>query len=174
MFNAYLPDWYAYPWALLLVEIVDYNLLWSGSPYSHIIEVMSLSSVLLQAFELVRYERRHVKLKHNLALEQFYRSWSHDAILSLAKPEKKHLTSVCSHLYENVLPWNSMEQLVQGRFTHGCKAWQKQALWSWVGSICITWHCGIILILALTVYLQLGKPLIPKRFCLRQPPQNKH
>lgn len=112
MFNAYLPDWYAYPWALLLVEIVDYNLLWSGSPYSHIIEVMSLSSVLLQAFELVRYERRHVKLKHSLALEQFYRSWSHDAILSLAKPEKKHQTSpqsalTCMKMFFLEIQWNN-------------------------------------------------------------------
>lgn len=153
----------------------DYNLLWSGSPYSHIVEVMSLSSILLQAFELVYYERRQVKLKHSLALEQLYRSWSHDAIVCLAKPEKaQDLTSACCHLHENVLPWNPMKQLVQGRLTRGRKARQKQALWGWAGSLCITCHCGIIPVLALTVYLQLGKPLIPKGLCLRQPLQNKH
>lgn len=151
----------------------DYYLLWSASPYSHMTEVMCLSSIFLQAFELICYETRHVKLKHNLALEQqLYRSRSHPYLSEGTRPHLSllSLTWKCSSY-----PLKSNErQLAQGRLTHSSKTWHKQALWSWDGSISIACQCGTIPTLALTVYLQLGKPLIPKGLCVRQPPQNKH
>ena len=133
---------------------------------------MCLSSTFFQAFELICYETRHVKLKHNLALQQLYRSWSHPNYSEGTRPSLGllSLTWKCSSC-----PLKSNErQLAQERLTCRSKAWQKQALWSWDSTISIAHQYGIIHTLALTDYLQLGKSLIPKGLCLRQPPQNKH